>query len=476
MDITNELKYRFCKNCGIPINLYIEPYFTDRIKLLEKQYGSASKYQKFLESIEGFKSEQEYYEFYNNVKDTIIAAIKATTGYQRFNEMDMKEIGEIIKRYSLPSKTIYKPTFSGKRFISIDMKQANFTSMHYYDPAIFDGATTWEEYIRKFTDDECIIESKYVRQRIFGECNPNRQTTYEKFLMCGIVAFLLARLPKENVVSFSKDEIVILDNENKYLGVVNECVSKYMRTTGLKVKVETFTLVEIGKDLGYIKKYHSDGHFKLKCVSSEYIPMLLRCLQNGVVMEDDLRFSYKGTTARFDKVPNQILLTRLIQNDFTLAKKCKCCGKIIPASSFGSLCKGCAIRVIEENDKKKFEAAIKVKLKDANPKRCVLMYSDTFEKNDGYFSDIEELEEYCEEHSIEMPKYVYGTTPYSISMNAEDIIEEACDNLHEDAMSCITDNDIEELQKYLNEWCRNQTGTTTYEVDYSYAILLKGEE
>ena len=51
-----------------------------------------------------------------------------------------------------------------------------------------------------------------------------------------------------------------------------------------------------------------------------------------------------------------------------------------------------------------------------------------------------------------MPKYVYGTTPYSISMNAEDIIEEACDNLHEDAMSCITDNDIEELQKYLNEW------------------------
>ena len=58
MNITNELKYRFCKNCGIPINLYAEPYFTDRVKLLEKQYGSASKYQKFLESIEKFKSEQ----------------------------------------------------------------------------------------------------------------------------------------------------------------------------------------------------------------------------------------------------------------------------------------------------------------------------------------------------------------------------------------------------------------------------------
>ena len=205
MNITNELKYRFCKNCGIPINLYAEPYFTDRIELLEKQYGSANKYQKFLASIEKFKSEQEYYEFYNKVKNDIIAAIKATAGYQRFNEMDMREVGEIIKGYSLPSKTIYKPTFSGKRFISIDMKQANFTSLYHYDPSIFDGATTWEEYIRKFTDDECIIESKYVRQRIFGECNPNRQTTYEKFLMCGIVAFLLAEIPEENIVFFSND-------------------------------------------------------------------------------------------------------------------------------------------------------------------------------------------------------------------------------------------------------------------------------
>lgn len=106
MNITNELKYRFCKNCGIPINLYAEPYFTDRIKLLEKQYGSANKYQKFLASIEKFKSEQEYYEFYNKVKNDIIAAIKATAGYQQFNEMDMREVGEIIKGYSLPSSLI----------------------------------------------------------------------------------------------------------------------------------------------------------------------------------------------------------------------------------------------------------------------------------------------------------------------------------------------------------------------------------
>ena len=310
MNITNELKYRFCKNCGIPINLYAEPYFTDRIKLLEKQYGSASKYQKFLAYIEEFKSEQEYYEFYNKVKDNIIAAIKATAGYQRFNEMDMKEIGEIIKGYSLPSKTIYKPTFSGKHFISIDMKQANFTSLYHYDPTIFDGATTWEEYIRKFTDDECIIESKYVRQRIFGECNPNRQATYEKFLMCGIIAFLLAEIPEEDIVFFSNDEIVVLDNG--YLNCIEKYVQRYSDKTGLKFKVESFKLYDLGNGIGYMKLY-DDMSYKLKCVDNDYVHMIIRYMEFGEVINSDLYFYYKHTLAMLEETPKYIRESKPLQ-------------------------------------------------------------------------------------------------------------------------------------------------------------------
>lgn len=34
MEISNRAKERFCKDCNIPIRLFQEPYFLDRIKLL----------------------------------------------------------------------------------------------------------------------------------------------------------------------------------------------------------------------------------------------------------------------------------------------------------------------------------------------------------------------------------------------------------------------------------------------------------
>lgn len=54
MEITNGLKGRFCKLYGIPINLYEEPYFQSRLKLLDKQYGAVEKYKEFLDSIAEF--------------------------------------------------------------------------------------------------------------------------------------------------------------------------------------------------------------------------------------------------------------------------------------------------------------------------------------------------------------------------------------------------------------------------------------
>lgn len=35
MEISNRAKERFCKDCNIPIRLFQEPYFLDRIKLFD---------------------------------------------------------------------------------------------------------------------------------------------------------------------------------------------------------------------------------------------------------------------------------------------------------------------------------------------------------------------------------------------------------------------------------------------------------
>ena len=88
--------------------------------------------------------------------------------------MDMKEISKAISEIHIPSSDIYKPTNDGKRFISIDMKKANFHSLKAFAPDIFDNADTWEDFMRKFTDDEHIIGSKYVRQRFMIETTSSK--------------------------------------------------------------------------------------------------------------------------------------------------------------------------------------------------------------------------------------------------------------------------------------------------------------
>lgn len=68
MELTPELKRRFCKNCNIPISIFVEPFFTDRIKLFSMYYNTIEELQKFVKSIEPYDCEQDYYEHYNKTK------------------------------------------------------------------------------------------------------------------------------------------------------------------------------------------------------------------------------------------------------------------------------------------------------------------------------------------------------------------------------------------------------------------------
>jgi len=43
MEIEAKARERFCKNLGIPIKLYHEPYFSDRLKLFDPFYNTLSK-------------------------------------------------------------------------------------------------------------------------------------------------------------------------------------------------------------------------------------------------------------------------------------------------------------------------------------------------------------------------------------------------------------------------------------------------
>jgi hypothetical protein len=90
-----------------------------------------------------------------------------------------------------------------------------------------------------------------------------------------------------------------------------------------------------------------------------------------------------------------------------------------------------------------------------------------FPANDwGAFFDHLTAEEYPR------PIYVNGTYSEQIKIDAHVIIEQACEDLHEDAEETISKEDIGELQAFLDQWCARQIWTRTYYKDPNCLVRI----
>lgn len=307
MDVSVRAKERFCKDCNIPIRLFQEPYFTDRLKLFNKFYETLEKWNIFLDGLQKYHCEQDYFEEYNRVKDAAILSIKESEAYQKFNEEDMNKYR--VTYENLPNKDIFKPSNDGKLFISIDMRKANFSSLYHYDDSMFSGAKTWEEFIGKFTENKHIINSKYIRQVILGNCNPKRHITYEKHLMNEVLNSLYDHVGEERVVFFSNDEIVYdMSNINiDTLRLVVKSIDTVLKEKiDIPLKVELFILHKIDNTDGYYKEIFKENREKdieFKCLDNYMLPFVIRNFLGEEITDSDKVFYHEGLLAKFIEVP-----------------------------------------------------------------------------------------------------------------------------------------------------------------------------
>lgn len=311
MKITENLRKRFCKDFNIPINMFRDNFFMERLELLNDFYGTKRKWEIFKNEVSRYDNEQDYFEYYNKTKDDAISHIKATEGFRRFNAEDMSKF-EIPQPYrNLPTKDIYHASNVGKSFVSIDITKANFSCLNFYDSEIFEHQGYWENYIGLYTSLKHIIESKYIRQVILGNCNPGRQVTYEKWIMYTLLQWIVGetegsvRLPLEDVAMFSNDEIVLYDNGNIKWDYLMRVVGNFTTNSGIPIHVEKFKLVEFG-DLAYVKLIEDDT-LEIKCAKAEFLPMIIHGIQGGKIDYHDLFFMYEGELARFEDVPDKVI-------------------------------------------------------------------------------------------------------------------------------------------------------------------------
>ena len=154
---------------------------------------------------------------------------------------------------------------------------------------------------------------------------------------------------------------------------------------------------------------------------------------------------------------------------------CKHCGKPLPKYVTTCHCEG-AIKerhlkwkeTAFANGASRYNKATKITLDEAFKKFEYLYVDETDELI--YLDDEEDYIISSIKEAQSAGCHIFGTKKEYLTLDANSILESACEELHEDAFINICDN-IDKLQKQLDSWVEEYgDGTTTYYPDYNYTI------
>lgn len=149
-----------------------------------------------------------------------------------------------------------------------------------------------------------------------------------------------------------------------------------------------------------------------------------------------------------------------------VVRRCEFCNEIIPRVN--SKCNCEKQREIDYIEFQRKETERLEKAPEAPQEileKSLMFFSEDYGENDGYFSDWEDFFEFWfDNHNADdqRPKYVWATEPYDMKIDAANIIESATKDLYEDAYHDISEKKADELQDFLNEWCKTSGVRTTY--------------
>lgn len=314
MIVTNSLKKRFCKDYCIPIKIYEEPYFTNRLKLLEPYYGSYTKYQNLLELASKIETEDDFFLISEQVKDDIVTSIRNTNGFKNFDKENPNKFK--ITNQGFNTVDLYDKKNDGLYFISIDLIKANFVALRHYDTEILSGIDNYENFIKKFTEEKYFIHSKCMRQVIFGNLNPKLQSVYEKYLMDKILTNILKIFPPNKIYCFLTDEIVVRTtkaNMQKDYSLLKDLIEN-LKKENITARVDLFQLLSLGGVNGFMKKHVNENKIDFKCIDSLYLPYVIKKINNEPIQEEDLMFYHDNILVKMVNEPN-ITIPKCLKNN-----------------------------------------------------------------------------------------------------------------------------------------------------------------
>jgi hypothetical protein len=313
---------RFTSDFQLPIPVRDAEYIQYYIDLFDDVFDTKRKYALFLDLHERLGGDEPFFQYSQKIQQEAIDIIKKSPAYEAFIH-DTRDLFSGYKWLAskAPKGQVYKGINDGKRFLSIDLVKANYQALRYYTRHILQqppskddiilGTSTFNEFIHKFTDEEYFMEAKKFRQVIFGNMNPKRQQTIQKYIINEVLAALLNNnlLDEAFLKDYTSDEIVFEITDDTPMQEVRVALEAIQQKMGIELHVDTYTLRWLkkagdqadAKGGGFFVRELDDGSVDFKGIEASLMPQAYKRYKgiSELQHEDLLFYASNGMLAKY---------------------------------------------------------------------------------------------------------------------------------------------------------------------------------
>lgn len=297
------LAKKFLKDYKHPIALHRKEEFDYYLELYDEVLGCKKDFMDYFKMVEEVGYENLFI-LREKLRNTILEHVKNKECYNEFISSDFKKYSERFEGFKHGTNFLSNNNVN-KKWISIDMSKANFYSFKTFNEDLVDGFDTFEEWVVSFENGYLFKDTKILRQILFGEMNPKRNQSIQKFYMSKMIEFIGTKvdISNLNIIVLGADEVLVEYNEEA-LKTINECVkdfNSFCPESKFNFKIEVFELLSVSeiKEYGYVKKF-DDGKVKFTGVSKNYFAQCFKYYYGLPIEDRDLKFYMDGVVATYE--------------------------------------------------------------------------------------------------------------------------------------------------------------------------------
>jgi hypothetical protein len=250
------------RDFALPIPTVLSPYFEFFLEWYQGLLHTRDLAAEMMADIRAFGGEDGHGAHLRAVKKEIVAAIRGTEAFKRFDGAPLLEYSTAgFATASVPQgRDTWQAPEAGHYFLSLDLSSANFFAMRYHDPALLLDCPSYDALVERFSTSVWVRKSKLLRQIIFSELN---QPGWDRIITHTIhsLADLLHRefpLPLDRFHGVNRDEILLRTTAPEWITDVARCVEVVDRYASPRargaIKLEAYRVRQLSPQPYFVKE------------------------------------------------------------------------------------------------------------------------------------------------------------------------------------------------------------------------------